>query len=129
MVHDPEDGQVSCSCDITNVLVQFEHKTAISDDLPSLLEGFIKIGLLFKFYSSVIECVGVECGEPVLAAVFALVMHHVIVVADRMDVDKGALADAAHPCAVLQAHGMRFTPWALHQLLSNYYKRYALLEI
>lgn len=48
-------------------------------------------------------------------------MHHVIVVTDGMDVHESALADAAHPRSVLQTHGMRFTPWALHQHYTNYY--------
>lgn len=38
LVHNPEDGQESSSCDITDILVEFEHKAAIRYDLPSLLE-------------------------------------------------------------------------------------------
>lgn len=116
LVHDPEDGEEAGGCDIADVLIEFEHEAAVGDDLPALLEGLVEIGLLLELDAAVVQRVGVEHGEPVLPPVLALVVHHVVVVADGMDVDEGALADAAHPRPVLQTHRVRLTPRALHQL-------------
>ena len=38
LVHDPEDGEEPGSGNIADILVEFEHKAAIGDDLPALLE-------------------------------------------------------------------------------------------
>jgi hypothetical protein len=104
LVDDAEDGQVSCSGDIDDILVQLEDEAAIGDDLPSLLEGFIEIGLLLQFYSPVGQSTGVEGGKSILSAVLALVMHHVIIIADWMNIHKSTLTDTAHSCAVLQSN-------------------------
>lgn len=116
LIHDPEYGQEPRSCNITDILIELKHKAAIRDYLPSLLERLIKIGLLLQLYSAIVQRIRIKSSEPIFPPIFALVMHHIIVVTDGMDIDEGALADAAHPRAILQTHGMRFTPWALHQL-------------
>jgi hypothetical protein len=41
-------------------------------------------------------------------------VHHVVVVADRMQVHKGATLDAANTSPVLETHRMRFASRTLH---------------
>ena len=120
LVHDAEDGEVAGGGDVADVLVELEDEAAIGDDLAPLLEGLVEVGLLLQLDAAVVQRVRVERGEAVLPPVLALVVHHVVVVADRMHVHEGALADAAHPRSVLQPHRVGLTPRALHQL-SNYY--------
>lgn len=95
LVHDPQDGQEPGSGDVYDVLVKLQLKAPVSDMFPAFLVVFIKVGLLFQFNASSGQAGGVEGGEPVFFFVFPLVVHHVVVVADGVDVDVGAVLDSA----------------------------------
>jgi hypothetical protein len=117
LVHDPENGEEAGSGDVDDVLVEFEDEAAVGDDLPSLLEGLVEVGLLLQLDPPVVQRVRVQRREAVLPAVLAFVVHHVVVVADRMHVYERALTNPANPRPVLKTHGVRFATRALHQLI------------
>ena len=80
LTHYLEDGEEARSGNIDDVLVEFEHEAAISNNLPSLFEALIEIGLLLQFDAPVIQSIGVKSGEPIFSPVLTLVVHDVIVV-------------------------------------------------
>lgn len=116
LIHNFEDGEEARGCDIADVLIEFEHEAAISDDFTSFFEALIEVGLFFQFNASIIKGIGVKSGEAILSSIFTFVVHDIVVVWDGMHVDKGALSDTTNPRTIFKTHSVRFTTRALHQL-------------
>ncbi len=118
LVHYAQNGEEARSSHVDHILVEFEDEAAVGDDLAPFLEGLVEVGLLLQLDASVVEGVGVEGGEAVVPAVLPLVVHDVVVVADRVQFHEGTLPDATHPRPVLRTHGMRLAARTLHQLIT-----------
>lgn len=101
--NDANNRQKPCGGHVNHILRKFEDEAAVDDDLAALAEVLVEVGLLVELDASAVEGAGVQHCEAVLLAVFALVVHHVVVVADGVQVHEGALADAAHARAVVEA--------------------------
>jgi hypothetical protein len=102
LTHYLYNSEVASSSNIDNILIQSQNEAGIRYYFSPFFESFIEVGFFIYFYPSIIEGVGEESGKSIFSSILALVMHHVIVVADRMKVNKSALTNAAHPCAVFQ---------------------------